>query len=55
MNTLVESYILVDWARKIQFTNKPYSEIVNEYIKSYFDLTKEVNNESIFNKRIRYR
>jgi hypothetical protein len=55
MNKLVESYIITDWARKMQFSNKPYYKIVNEHIKSYFDLTKEVNNESIFDKRIRYR
>ena len=41
MNTLVESYIITDWARKMQFSNKPYYEIVNEHINSYFDLTKE--------------
>jgi len=41
MNTLVESYIVVDWARKTQFSNKPYFEIINEHINSYFYLTKE--------------
>jgi hypothetical protein len=45
MNNLVESHIVVDWARKAQFSNKPYYEIVNKYINSYFDLSRKIKKE----------